>query len=59
MDLPAALASAGLPSGTPATLATMDRTGQVPAGAEARISRVVKDGRIEAWVGDDKIMRRV
>jgi hypothetical protein len=37
----------------------MDRTGQVPAGAEARISSVVKDGHLDAWVGDDKIMRRV
>jgi len=37
----------------------MDRTGQVPAGAEARIAKVVKAGHLEAWVGDDKIMRRV
>jgi len=37
----------------------MDRTGQVPAGAEARLENVVKDGHIDAWVGDDKIMRRV
>ena len=37
----------------------MDRTGQVPAGAEARLKGVVKDGHIDAWVGDDKIMRRV
>ena len=37
----------------------MDRTGQVPAGAEARLDGVVKDGHIDAWVGDDKIMRRV
>ena len=37
----------------------MDRTGQVPAGAEARLESVVKDGHIDAWVGDDKIMRRV
>jgi hypothetical protein len=37
----------------------MDRTGQVPAGAEARLGGVVKDGHLDAWVGDDKIMRRV
>jgi hypothetical protein len=37
----------------------MDRTGQVPASAEARLEGVVKDGHIDAWVGDDKIMRRV
>ena len=37
----------------------MDRTGQVPAGAEARLAGVVKNGHLDAWVGDDKIMRRV
>jgi hypothetical protein len=37
----------------------MDRTGQVPAGAEARLKGVVKDGHLDAWIGDDKIMRRV
>jgi hypothetical protein len=37
----------------------MDRTGQVPSGAEARISKVVGNGHLDAWVGDDKIMRRV
>ncbi len=37
----------------------IDRTGQVPAGAESRLKGVVKDGHIDAWVGDDKIMRRV
>ncbi len=37
----------------------MDRTGQVPAGAAARLDGVVKNGHIDAWVGDDKIMRRV
>ncbi len=37
----------------------MDRTGQVPAGAEARLQSVVKDGHLDAWVGDDKIMRRI
>lgn len=34
-------------------------TGQVPAGAEKRLQGVVKDGHLDAWVGDDKIMRRV
>ena len=37
----------------------IDRTGQVPAGAEARLAGVVKNGHLDAWVGDDKIMRRV
>jgi hypothetical protein len=37
----------------------MDRTGQVPAGAEASLKGVVKDGHLDAWIGDDKIMRRV
>ena len=37
----------------------MDRTGQVPAGAEAGLAGVVKNGHLDAWVGDDKIMRRV
>jgi hypothetical protein len=37
----------------------MDSTGQIPAGAEKRLARVVKDGHIEAWVGDDQILRRV
>ena len=37
----------------------VDRTGQIPAGAEARIAKVVKSGHLDAWVGDDKIMRRV
>ena len=37
----------------------MDATRQVPAGAEAQLGSVVKDGHIDAWVGDDKIMRRV
>jgi hypothetical protein len=37
----------------------MDQTGQIPAGAQARLGSVVKDGHLDAWVGDDKIMRRV
>jgi hypothetical protein len=37
----------------------MDRTGQVPAGAEKSLAGVVKNGHLDAWVGDDKIMRRV
>lgn len=36
----------------------MNRSG-VPAGAEARLSKVIKDGHLEAWVGDDQILRRV
>jgi hypothetical protein len=37
----------------------MDSTGQIPPNAEARVSDVVKDGQLEAWIGDDKIVRRV
>jgi hypothetical protein len=37
----------------------MDQTGQIPANAEARLAKEIDDGRIEAWVGDDKILRRV
>jgi hypothetical protein len=37
----------------------MDGTGQIPAGAEAQLAKVIDDGHIEAWVGDDQILRRV
>ena len=37
----------------------MDGTGQVPAGAGGRIEKIVQNGHLDAWVGDDKIMRRV
>jgi hypothetical protein len=37
----------------------MDSTGQIPANAEDSLSKAIKDGHIEAWVGDDKILRRV
>jgi hypothetical protein len=37
----------------------MDSTGQIPANAEARVAQVVKDGQLDAWIGDDKIVRRV
>lgn len=37
----------------------MDATGQIPAGIERRVKQVVGDGRIEAWVGEDQILRRV
>jgi hypothetical protein len=37
----------------------MDRTGLVPAGAAGRLEGAVKDGHLDAWIGDDKIMRRV
>ena len=33
--------------------------GRLPAGAEQRVAKVVDNGHIEAWVGDDKILRRV
>jgi hypothetical protein len=38
---------------------TVDGAGQIPAGAEANLSKVIDNGRIEAWVGEDKILRRV
>jgi hypothetical protein len=31
---------------------------RIPAGAEQRLAKVVKTGHVEAWVGDDKILRR-
>jgi hypothetical protein len=37
----------------------MDSTGQIPANAEAGLAKVIKDGHIDAWVGDDQILRRV
>jgi hypothetical protein len=37
----------------------MDGTAQIPANAEARLAKVIDDGHIEAWVGDDRILRRV
>jgi hypothetical protein len=36
----------------------MDSTTRIPAGAEKRLAKVVGNGHIEAWVGDDKILRR-
>src|SRR4051812_8264942 len=36
---------------------SLDTTGRVPAGAEKRVAQVVDNGHIEAWVGDDKILR--
>jgi hypothetical protein len=38
---------------------TLDSTGRIPAGAEKRLAKVVDNGHIDAWVGDDKILRRV
>jgi hypothetical protein len=38
---------------------TLDSTGGIPAGAEKRLAQVVSNGHIDAWVGDDKILRRV
>jgi hypothetical protein len=37
---------------------SLDTTGRIPAGAEKRVAQVVDNGHIEAWVGDDKILRR-
>ncbi len=38
---------------------TMDGAGQIPAGAEASLAKVIDNGHIDAWVGEDKILRRV
>ncbi len=40
-------------------LKAADGSGQIPAGAEANLAKMLDDGHIEAWVGDDKILRRV
>jgi hypothetical protein len=37
----------------------MDSTGQLPANAEARLAKSIKNGHLDAWIGDDKIVRRV
>src|SRR5918995_6660938 len=37
----------------------MDGSGQLPANAEARLAKSIKDGHLDAWIGDDKIVRRV
>jgi hypothetical protein len=37
---------------------SLDTTGRIPAGAEKRVAQVVDNGHLEAWVGDDKIVRR-
>jgi hypothetical protein len=37
----------------------MDGTGRIPANAEARLAKQIDNGHIDAWVGDDKILRRV
>jgi hypothetical protein len=36
----------------------MDSTGQIPANAEKALAKEIDDGHIEAWVGEDKILRR-
>ena len=38
---------------------SLDTTGRLPAGAEQRVAKIVDNGHIDAWVGDDKILRRV
>jgi len=38
---------------------SLDKSGRIPAGAEQGVAKVVDDGHVEAWVGDDKILRRV
>jgi hypothetical protein len=36
----------------------MDGTGQIPANAEARVAKVIDNGHLDAWVGEDQILRR-
>ena len=36
----------------------MDSTGAVPKNAEEQLAKQIDDGHIEAWVGEDKILRR-
>ena len=36
----------------------MDSTGAVPKNAEAQLAKQIDDGHIEAWVGEDQILRR-
>ena len=36
----------------------MGTTTRIPAGAEQRLSKGLSTGHLEAWVGDDKILRR-
>jgi hypothetical protein len=38
---------------------TVGGAGQIPAGAETRLAKVIDNGHIDAWVGQDKILRRV
>ena len=37
---------------------SLGSAGRIPPGAEKRVAQVVDNGHIEAWVGDDKILRR-
>lgn len=36
----------------------MDGTGRIPANAEASLAKQIDNGHLDAWVGDDKILRR-
>jgi hypothetical protein len=40
-------------------LADLARASQVPAGAQGTLPKLVADGHLDAWIGDDKIVRRV
>jgi hypothetical protein len=39
-------------------LKSVDTTGRIPANAEARLAKAIDSGHLDAWVGDDKILRR-
>jgi hypothetical protein len=36
----------------------MDGTGRIPANAEARLAKEIDNGHLDAWVGEDNILRR-
>jgi hypothetical protein len=36
----------------------MDGTGRIPANAEASLAKQIDNGHLDAWVGDDRILRR-
>jgi hypothetical protein len=39
-------------------LKSVDTAGRIPANAEARLAKGIDNGHLDAWVGDDKILRR-
>ena len=39
-------------------LKSVDTAGRIPANAEARLAKGIDNGHLDAWVGNDKILRR-